>query len=176
VRRRKNEVRYRVRFTSLAVVIHYMCPQLSMDCMFPHLTKALPVVVSEHCLVDCGEVRLYIQSLSSPRELSNIHERPPLSDGIYARLRSPGVWRDCACILRPATVGEKSSWRILRVCTSQEDGCILVVAPCRLAWVYRRFRDLYCLHHQGDDLSLHGATTQMHLQSCTCISQACSVC
>jgi hypothetical protein len=28
-----------------------------------------------------------------------------------------------------------------------------VLAPCRLVWVYRRFRGLYCLHHQG-------ATTQ----------------
>jgi hypothetical protein len=27
-----------------------------------------------------------------------------------------------------------------------------VAAPCRLLWVYHRFRDLYCLHHQGDDL------------------------
>jgi hypothetical protein len=26
-----------------------------------------------------------------------------------------------------------------------------VVAPCRLVWVYRRFRGLYCLHHQGDE-------------------------
>jgi hypothetical protein len=34
-----------------------------------------------------------------------------------------------------------------------------VVASCRLVWVYRRFRGLYCLHHQGDDW-LHGATTQ----------------
>jgi hypothetical protein len=25
-----------------------------------------------------------------------------------------------------------------------------VVAPCRLVRVYRRFRGLYCLHHQGD--------------------------
>jgi hypothetical protein len=25
------------------------------------------------------------------------------------------------------------------------------VAPCRLTWVYRRFRGLYCLHHQGDN-------------------------
>jgi hypothetical protein len=24
----------------------------------------------------------------------------------------------------------------------------LVVAPCRLVWVYRRFGGLYCLHHQ----------------------------
>jgi hypothetical protein len=29
-----------------------------------------------------------------------------------------------------------------------------VVAPCRLLSVYRRFRGLYCLHHQGDELSL----------------------
>jgi hypothetical protein len=26
-----------------------------------------------------------------------------------------------------------------------------VVAPCRLIRVYRRFRGLYCLHHQGDE-------------------------
>jgi hypothetical protein len=25
-----------------------------------------------------------------------------------------------------------------------------VVAPCRLAWVYRRYSGPYCLHHQGD--------------------------
>jgi hypothetical protein len=25
-----------------------------------------------------------------------------------------------------------------------------VVAPCRLVRVYRRFRGLYCLHHQGE--------------------------
>jgi hypothetical protein len=24
------------------------------------------------------------------------------------------------------------------------------VAPCSLVGVYRRFRDVYCLHHQGD--------------------------
>jgi hypothetical protein len=24
-----------------------------------------------------------------------------------------------------------------------------IVAPCRLVWVYRRFRGLYCHHHQG---------------------------
>jgi hypothetical protein len=28
-----------------------------------------------------------------------------------------------------------------------------VVAPCRPVWGYRRFRGLYCLHHQGDDSS-----------------------
>jgi hypothetical protein len=26
-----------------------------------------------------------------------------------------------------------------------------VVEPCRLVWVYRRFGDLYCLHHQDDE-------------------------
>jgi hypothetical protein len=26
-----------------------------------------------------------------------------------------------------------------------------VVAPCRLVWVYQRFRGLYCLHHQGEE-------------------------
>jgi hypothetical protein len=26
-----------------------------------------------------------------------------------------------------------------------------VVAPCGLVWVYRRFGDVYCLHHQGDE-------------------------
>jgi hypothetical protein len=25
------------------------------------------------------------------------------------------------------------------------------VAPCRLVWVYRRLRGLYCLHYQGDE-------------------------
>jgi hypothetical protein len=29
-----------------------------------------------------------------------------------------------------------------------------VVAPCRLVEVYRRFRGLYCLHHQGDETSI----------------------
>jgi hypothetical protein len=48
----------------------------------------------------------------------------------------------------------------------------LVVAPCSLVDVYRRFRDAYCLHHQGDgrqqaslkrrwtSTRLHGATIQ----------------
>jgi hypothetical protein len=35
-----------------------------------------------------------------------------------------------------------------------------VVAPCSLVEVYQRFRGPCCLHHQGDDGRLHGATTQ----------------
>jgi hypothetical protein len=35
-----------------------------------------------------------------------------------------------------------------------------VVAPCSLVEVYQRFRGPCCLHHQGDDIALHGATTQ----------------
>jgi hypothetical protein len=30
-----------------------------------------------------------------------------------------------------------------------------IVAPCRLVWVYKYFRGLYCLHHHGD----HGGNT-----------------
>jgi hypothetical protein len=28
------------------------------------------------------------------------------------------------------------------------------VAPCRLVWVYQRFRYQYCLHHQGDEWNI----------------------
>jgi hypothetical protein len=35
-----------------------------------------------------------------------------------------------------------------------------VVAPCSLVELYQRFRGPCCLHHQGDESSLHGATTQ----------------
>jgi hypothetical protein len=31
-----------------------------------------------------------------------------------------------------------------------EDGFFWVVDPCSLVEVYRRFRGVYCLHHQGD--------------------------
>jgi hypothetical protein len=31
-----------------------------------------------------------------------------------------------------------------------------VVAPCGLVEVYRRFRGLYCLHHQGDEWAAGG--------------------
>jgi hypothetical protein len=35
----------------------------------------------------------------------------------------------------------------------------LVAAPCILVEVYRRFRDAYCLHHQGDEYMIEAAST-----------------
>jgi hypothetical protein len=43
-----------------------------------------------------------------------------------------------------------------------QDGCLLVVAPCILVEVYQSFRGPCCHQNQGDESStrLHGATTQ----------------
>jgi hypothetical protein len=34
---------------------------------------------------------------------------------------------------------------------SMKTAVFWVVAPCSVVEVYQRFRDAYCLHHQGDD-------------------------
>jgi hypothetical protein len=36
-----------------------------------------------------------------------------------------------------------------------------VVAPCKLVWVYQRFRGLYCLHHQGNQGHVHLGSTEL---------------
>jgi hypothetical protein len=44
-----------------------------------------------------------------------------------------------------------------------------VVAPCRLVWLYQRFRGLYCLHHQGRrQPSSYSPPWEPPLIICTC--------
>jgi hypothetical protein len=44
-----------------------------------------------------------------------------------------------------------------------------IVVPCRLLWVYQRFRRLYCLHHQGDLMmeAVQTSETLVYLYQCT---------
>jgi hypothetical protein len=52
-------------------------------------------------------------------------------------------------------------WIWLEVLTvvTMKMAVLCVAAPCRLVWVYRRFRGLHCLHLR-DNTNLHGAITQ----------------
>jgi hypothetical protein len=44
---------------------------------------------------------------------------------------------------------------------SRKMAVVWVVAPCRLVWVYRRFRGLYCLQRQSDDRPTDGGRTDL---------------
>jgi hypothetical protein len=49
------------------------------------------------------------------------------------------------------TCGEKVQIRLeVLTAVTMKMAVFWVVAPCTLIWVYRRFEDLYCLHHRGD--------------------------
>jgi hypothetical protein len=46
-----------------------------------------------------------------------------------------------------------------------EEDCLLDIAPCSLAEVYRRFRGACCLHHQGlmiEALKRRSISTRLH--------------
>jgi hypothetical protein len=47
----------------------------------------------------------------------------------------------------------KILWSEVLTAVSMKMAVCWVVAPCRLVWVYRRFRGPYCLHDQVDDLT-----------------------
>jgi hypothetical protein len=58
---------------------------------------------------------------------------------------------DSVCFMR----ANSEVWFELLTVLSMNMAVFWVVAPCRLVWVYRRFRGLYCLHHQGDESRRH---------------------
>jgi hypothetical protein len=73
---------------------------------------------------------------------------------------SPGKYRRCT-INRPLQSLSHQShsitinflldvWLEVLTAVTMKMAVFWVVVPCRLVWVYRRFRGLYCLHHQDD--------------------------
>jgi hypothetical protein len=57
-----------------------------------------------------------------------------------------------------------SLWLEVLTAVTMKMAASWVIAPCRLVWVYRRFRGLYCLHHRGDESTLRYSPEDCHLQ------------
>jgi hypothetical protein len=78
------------------------------------------------------------------------HLKSPDTEPVCAtRSLSTAAWT------QPSSVATEDVWLEVLTAVTMKMAVFWVVAPCWVVWVYRRFRSLYCLHHQSDDIHSH---------------------
>jgi hypothetical protein len=93
-------------------------------------------------------------------------------EGTKSTVPCPGPWPWKVCV-----ACKNVAWFEGLTAVNMKMAVFWVVVPCRLVWVYRHFRGLYCLHPQGDQSTrcYNSESSHLHVRMFILLSSWCII-